>query len=187
VSGPITTALRRAQAETFTAPAPAPVRVGPVVLLLSAELDVLGQTPSTADYLRALVPTAGEPIPAAAYNVGAQLLANQAGVDANPASARVHLAQGRWLTLRADTIGSSVAVSIEDSPPSDRLAVFGRAYGLSERERDLLDHLAGGRDTREVAQVMHLSEHTVQDHLKSVFDKTGTRSRAGLLSRAIGT
>jgi DNA-binding CsgD family transcriptional regulator len=187
VTAPVTTALRLAQAETFTTPVAPPVRVGPVVLLLSAELDVLGQTPSTRDYLRLLVPSAGEPVPAAAYNVGAQLLANQAGVDANPASARVHLAQGRWLTLRADTIAGSLAVSIEDSPPADRLAVFGRAYGLSVRERDLLDHIAGGHDTREVAGLMHLSEHTVQDHLKSVFAKTGTRSRAGLLSRAIGT
>jgi DNA-binding CsgD family transcriptional regulator len=189
ICGPVTTALRRAQAGTFTAPAPPAVRVGPVVLLLSAELEVVGQTPSTRDYLRVLVPTAGEPIPAAAYNVGAQMLASQAGVDANAASARVHLAQGRWLTLRAAPIGAdaTIAVSIEDSPPGDRLAMFGRAYGLSERERALLDHLAAGRDTREVARLMHLSEHTVQDHLKSVFGKTGTRSRAGLISRAAGT
>jgi DNA-binding CsgD family transcriptional regulator len=189
VSGTVTTALRRAQADTFAAAAPPSMRSGPVVLLLSADLDVLGQTPSTREYLRVLVPTAGEPIPAAAYNVGAQLLANRAGVDAHPASARVHLSDGRWLTLRAATIGAdhTVAVSIEDSSPADRLRVFARAHGLSERERDLLRHLAGGSDTRDVARLMHLSEHTVQDHLKSVFDKTATRSRRSLLSRAIGT
>ena len=34
---------------------------------------------------------------------------------------------------------------------------------------------------------MFLSENTVQDHLKSIFAKTGTRSRRALLSRALGT
>ena len=41
-------------------------------------------------------------------------------------------------------------------------------------------------DTRDVAARMFLSAHTVQDRLKSVFDKTGTRSRRTLLARALG-
>jgi DNA-binding CsgD family transcriptional regulator len=190
MTGPVTTALRQALAGTFAGTElgtrPRTERAGPVVLLLSASLEVLGQTPTTTEYLRTLVPTTGEPVPAAAYNVAAQLLANEAGVDANPPSARVHLADGRWLTLRAARIGADIAVSIEDSSPAERLSVFARAYGLSERESDLLRHLAGGSDTRDVAGRMHLSEHTVQDHLKSIFAKTSTRNRRTLLSRAIG-
>jgi len=186
VIGPVTTALRRAQALTFNGTPSTTERAGPVVLLLDGELEVLGQTAATTEYLRTLVPTSGQPIPAAAYNVAAQLLANEAGVDANAPSARVHLADGRWLTLRAARIGADVAVSIEDSSPAERLAVFARAYGLSDRESDLLRHLAGGSDTRDVAGRMHLSEHTVQDHLKSIFAKTSTRNRRTLLSRAIG-
>jgi DNA-binding CsgD family transcriptional regulator len=34
---------------------------------------------------------------------------------------------------------------------------------------------------------MFVSEHTVQDHLKSIFTKTSVRSRGALLSRALGT
>ena len=42
-------------------------------------------------------------------------------------------------------------------------------------------------DTRTLARQMSLSEHTVTDHLKSVFAKTGARDRITVLSRALGT
>jgi hypothetical protein len=45
---------------------------------------------------------------------------------------------------------------------------------------------AGARSGSDQTEA-RLSENTVQDHLKSIFDKTGTRSRRALLSRAAGT
>ena len=65
--------------------------------------------------------------------------------------------------------------------------LFGRACGLSEREHELLGQLATGTDTRDIAARMFVSAYTVQDHLKSVFTKTGTRSRRFLLARALGS
>ena len=186
----ITTALRCSQADTFAAPSAAERGPrGPVVLVLSEALEVLAQTAETEAYLRTLVPPAGErdPVPAAAYNVAAQLLAVEAGVDANPPWARVHLAAGRWLTLRAARLDGDIAVTIEDSAPSERAALFARAYGLSGRETELLDHLVRGSDTRDLARLMFLSPHTVQDHLKSIFAKTEVHSRRSLLARALGT
>lgn len=160
-----------------------------MVLLLSAGLDVLGQTPQTHEYLQALIPPeqGRAPVPACAYNVAAQLLAVESGVDDHEASARVHLAAGLWLTLRAARLGADIAVTIEESAPAERLDLFARASALSARESELLTHLASGADTREVAARMFVSEHTVQDHLKSVFAKTRTRSRRTLLARALGT
>jgi DNA-binding CsgD family transcriptional regulator len=61
-----------------------------------------------------------------------------------------------------------------------------RAFGLSARESELLSHLGTGADTRELARRMFLSEHTVQDHLKSIFAKTSAHNRRTLLSRALG-
>ena len=193
----VTRALRRCQANTFVVrAADRPRRPGPVVLLLSPDLQVLGQTPETLEYLRVLVPPAAghAPIPANAYNVGAQLLAVEAEVDRNPPSARVHLSDGLWVSLRAARIGDAgsagernIAVTIEETAPAERVSLFGRAYGLSPREIELLGHLTTGLDTRELAGRMFLSQHTVQDHLKSVFSKTATRSRGALLSRALGT
>jgi DNA-binding CsgD family transcriptional regulator len=189
VAPPLTRELRRCAAGTFMATGQAR-HPGPVVLLLDEDLHVLGQTPQTNDYLARLLPPPGDvdPVPAAAYNVAAQLLAVEHGVDEQPPLARVHLAGGRWLTLRAARLGpeARIAVTIEDCSPVERAAVFARACGLSARETELLRHLAGGADTRTIAAAMYLSENTVQDALKSIFDKTGTRSRRALLSHALG-
>lgn len=186
---PVTTALRRCQAETFLLRPPERTRPGPVVLLLSPDLDVLGQTPQTHEYLRALVPpSAGRaPVPAGAYNVAAQLLAVEAGVDEHPPTTRVHLGDGRWLTLRAARIGADIAVTIEEASPMERISLFTRAFGLSARETELVERLSAGLDTREAAARMFVTENTVQDHLKSIFAKTSSRSRRALLSRALGT
>jgi DNA-binding CsgD family transcriptional regulator len=193
---PLTLALRRSQASTFTTGRKQELpHVGPVVLLLSAELVVRGQTAETMGYLRVLVPPeeGQQPIPAAAYNVAAQLLAVEAVVDSNLPSARVHLSDSRWMTVRAARIEGpgptprrDIAVTIEETSAAQRVDLFARAFGLSARERVLLEHLATGSDTRELARQMLLSENTVQDHLKSVFAKTGANSRRALLSRALG-
>ncbi len=192
---PATDALRRAQARTFAAAAPAPTRTGPAVLVLSPQLEVRAQTAETDAYLRALVPTDADrrPIPAGAYNVAAQLLAVEAGVDHHPASARVHLGAGTWLTMGAARVETAepsaegdIAVTIELSSPGERRDLFSRAHGLSARESELVEHLAEGADTATVARRMFVSEHTVQDHLKSIFAKTGVRTRRTLLSRAVG-
>jgi DNA-binding CsgD family transcriptional regulator len=191
VAAPVTEALRRCQARTFDAVPAAPERTGPVVLMLSPDLEVRAQTPETDRYLRALVPPddEGRPVPSGAYNVAAQLLAVEAGVDDHPPSARVHLGGGAWLTLRAARIGDAsadIAVTIETSSPAERTEVFARALGLSAREEELLGHLVAGADTRHLAGQMFLSEHTVQDHLKSIFAKSGTRNRRTLIARAAG-
>jgi DNA-binding CsgD family transcriptional regulator len=196
VAAPVTTALRRCQANTFVGRPRVSGRPGPVVLLLSPGLEVLGQTPATHDYLRVLVPPVdgGAPVPASAYNVAAQLLAVEAGADGSPPLARMHFSDGMWLSLRAARIGDAeppdmrnIAVTIEEAAPAERLSMFVRAFGLSAREAELLSHLGSGADTKEIARRRFLSEHTVQDHLKSIFSKTSTRNRHALLSRALGT
>ena len=107
-------------------------------------------------------------------------------MDDHPPSARVHLSDGLWLTLRAARLGEDIAVTIEECSPGERLDLYARAIGLTGRESELLGLLAEGLDTKTVAGRMFLSEHTVQDHLKSVFAKAGTRSRRTVLSRALG-
>jgi len=196
VSASIAGGLRRCQAATFAAPAVAAQRaMGPVVLLLDDQLRILSQTAASDDWLRVLVPPAHgrPPIPASAYNVAAQLIASERLVDMNPALVRVHLTEGFWVTIRAARLsrsdgqgGGGIAVTIEEASPVDRLEVFSLAFSLSARERELVTLLASGGGTAEVSERLFVSENTVQDHLKSIFQKTSTHSRRTLLSRALG-
>lgn len=191
-----TPALRRSLAPTFIVGAGELERPREaVVLLLSDDLQPLTQTPRTDAYLRALLPTDADrvPVPAGAYNVAAQLLAREQGVDPHPPSARVFLSDGLWVTLRAARmVGSahgsgSIAVSFEPTPPTERTSLYARVVGLSDRETELLHHLVAGTDTRELARRLFVSEHTVQDHLKSIFEKADARSRRVLIARATGS
>ena len=107
-----------------------------------------------------------------------RLLATEAGVSDNPPLARVHLSDGRWLTLRAARIGTAqpahardIAVSIEPAAPGDGVSVFVRASGLTPRETELLRQLVARATTRDIARHMFVSEHTVQDHFKSIFTR----------------
>jgi DNA-binding CsgD family transcriptional regulator len=195
IAAPVTATLRRTLAATFVPVAPRRAH-GPGIMLLGPDLYVRAQTPETDAYLRTLVPPEGDraAVPSGAYNVAAQLLATEAGIDANPPTARVHLDGGTWLTLRAARIGPAergpqrdIAVGIEQVTPDARAALFARVHGLSPRQAELLIALASGADTRDLADRLFLSEHTVQDHVRSMFAKTGVRSRAALLARAFGT
>jgi DNA-binding CsgD family transcriptional regulator len=190
---PLTEGIRMAQARTFAADTKPLELAGPAVVLLDAELRVVSQTATAGATLRVLNPPGEEPIPdpipAAALNVGAALVAAEAGVPVGPPWSRVHLGAGRWVTLRAERMTGAVelAVTIEVSTVAERREVFALAHGLSPREREVLGHLATGADSRTMARALVLSEHTVNDHVGAVLAKTGTPTRQVLLSRIAGS
>lgn len=193
LSGFVLPALRRAQLDTFETPSTLDLD-GPAVLLLNDDLAVVGQTDRSEHYLRALLPAdvGRNVIPAAALNVAAQLLAVEAGVDDRPAQARVQVPGRSWMTTSAARISAttpkapSIAVSIEPTPPTERASLYGRFAGLTGRETDVLDTVVAGHDSRYAARILAISEHTLQDHLKSIFAKTRTDSRRLLVARATG-
>ena len=137
-------------------------RTGPLARAGSPRRDA-----ATREYLRTLVPPGEGRAPAGAYNVAAQLLAIEGGVDANPATARVHLTGRRWLHLRRP---AGWAVAPTPATPSrghhrgrltaERIDLFARCCGLSPRETELLALLAAGHDTRDSRGHDGVSEHT---------------------------
>jgi len=51
------------------------------------------------------------------------------------------------------------------------------ALGLTARELEILEQIASGKSTREIAAALFVSENTVKTHASRVFDKLNVRRR----------
>jgi DNA-binding CsgD family transcriptional regulator len=103
------------------------------------------------------------------------------------ARARVQTRSGAWLLLYGTPLAGGgdgrTAVIIQPATPNEVAPLVALAYGLTERECDITRLCMQGRATKEIAAALHVSAYTVQDHLKSIFDKTGVRSRNELVGQ----
>jgi DNA-binding CsgD family transcriptional regulator len=164
-------------------------------LTLDAGLGITGRSAPAADWLGLLQPGPRpyEAVPAEVFNVAAQLLAREAGVDSHAASARVPIGFGQWAVLRSFRMNvgndgeAPLAVTIQECPAAERLEVFARCFGLTPRQRSLLGLAASGLDTATLAAALGITPYTVQDQFKAVFAACGVRSRNALLALALGT
>lgn len=52
--------------------------------------------------------------------------------------------------------------------------------GLTRRQSEIARLVSDGRTNREIAQVLHISEHTVEHHVSGIFERLGLHSRAQL-------
>ncbi|SFU71981.1 helix-turn-helix transcriptional regulator [Alicyclobacillus macrosporangiidus] len=71
-------------------------------------------------------------------------------------------------------VAAEVAVSLEAAGVPPRVA-------LTEREREVLSLAGQGYTNREIARKLHISAHTVKNHMSSIFRKLGIRDRRQLL------
>jgi DNA-binding CsgD family transcriptional regulator len=108
--------------------------------------------------------------------------------DADPQShvIAVPTASG-WITLHASLpegrAAGRVAIVLERAATAQATALRLEAYGVSPREREVAVLLARGLSNTEIAAGLVLSLYTVQDHVKSLFEKTGVTSRRELVAR----
>jgi DNA-binding NarL/FixJ family response regulator len=62
-----------------------------------------------------------------------------------------------------------------------RVREASRATGLTERELEVLRHMATGASNAEIAAQLIVSEATIKTHVSAVFLKLGVRDRAGAI------
>jgi len=117
-----------------------------------------------------------------------------AGRDGGPATIRVRTRTGRWLALHAsrqqplsdprtpDDAAPAVIV-VGPAAPTQVAPLLAGAYGLSPREQEVTAAVARGLSTADAARELHMSPHTVRDHLKAIFGKLGVSSRGELVAR----
>lgn len=167
----------------------------PGVVLLADDLSVVASTPQ-AECLLALLEgdqPSGLPLPVPVHAVAAALRVVERGTTSSDAlpSTRVRTRDGRWLNLHASRLQgpaneSRIAVVVEPAEPRATVPILLAAHGLSPREAAVARLVLRGESTRTISDTLRISRHTVQDHLTSIFDKVGVRSRRDLVGRLIG-
>ncbi|AQZ63325.1 putative transcriptional regulator [[Actinomadura] parvosata subsp. kistnae] len=93
---------------------------------------------------------------------------------------------GRWLMIEGQALDADgtgdVAVVIQSPAAPLVLPSFCDWYALTPRERQVLELLCRGAAPKQVARLLGLSAHTVHDHLKALFRKTGAGGRDELMA-----
>jgi DNA-binding CsgD family transcriptional regulator len=159
----------------------------PGVVVLDEDLRPLSWTAGALPWIDVL--PSGEPyatsgmLPTVVYPAAA--LARSGG-PAFGARALVRALDGRWVMIEAARLegerDGEIAVTLRSATANETFDLLCRIYALSEREQDVVALLVAGLDTRAITERLFISPHTVQDHLKSVFEKIDVHSRRELLA-----
>jgi DNA-binding CsgD family transcriptional regulator len=156
----------------------------PGLILLAPDDSVVGRNPAADQWLEELNWQEAGQIPIEIHSLAFRL--RRADASTRLAPLRVRSRTGRWINLQASWVSGEdrkvVAVIIEEATPDEVAPIVMSAYGLTEQERAVSGLVFRGHSTHEISQRLHIAEHTVQDHLKSIFDKTGVRSRRELVA-----
>jgi DNA-binding CsgD family transcriptional regulator len=82
--------------------------------------------------------------------------------------------------------GLLIGVRIERFQPPNSLASAATRFHISPRELQVLALLLDGNHLDQIATQLHITSSTVQDHIKSMLDKTESRNRSELIGRVLG-
>ena len=162
----------------------------PGLLVLSSDMEIESATPGTEDWIVDLPGGSyGGRLPAVVVAVAESALRSADGRDApgEVALARVLSESGRWVVLHGATLVGGgnlrVAVIVEAAHPARIVPLLMSAYGLTEREQEVTRLVLQGESTGTIAERLVVSPHTVQQHLKNIFEKTGVRARRDLIGK----
>jgi DNA-binding CsgD family transcriptional regulator len=163
----------------------------PGLLVLSQEGEVESAMPGVERWLAALPDgdwDAGR-LPSAVLAVAGRALRTAEHPDqpGEVAVSRVLSRSGTWVVLHGASLVTGgarrVAVIVEPAHPARIAPLLMSVYGLTEREQQVTQLVLQGNSTAEIAERLVVSAHTIQQHLKRIFDKTGVRSRRDLVGK----
>ena len=157
------------------------------VVILRGDDTIEGATPPARRWLGVLFDSTGgtDAAPLTMVSVAQQARRVARGDSEEPATARLPARSGGWHRLDGSLLEGSdrVAVMISSGVEAGLADLIARAHGLSARERQVTSLTLQGLSTRDMAASLNVSPYTIQDHLKSIFDKVGVRSRRELAAR----
>ena len=191
LSEPIAEAFRRALL-TACVRTEEPCEDGPGVVVFDEAGAAESISPAAERWIAQMIEVPPPAVPADSKMVqvvAARARALRAGQDPIElgARSRVRTKSGQWLLLYGTRLPGGAdgrtAVIIQPAATHEVAPLVTLAYGLSERECQITRLCMTGQSTKEIAQTLSLSPYTVQDHLKSIFDKTGARSRGELVGQ----
>ncbi len=159
---------------------------GPGLVMLAADGAVAGLNGAAGQWLEDLGGHAdGSDLPIEISALAARLRHLPPTEPARP-RLQVRTRSGRWAVLHASWMDAPaeklITVIIQEAAPAEVAPLIMAAYGLTDRERTISALVCQGMSTRQIAGQLHLTADTVQDHLKSVFDRTGVHSRGQLVA-----
>ncbi|MCL2394742.1 MAG: LuxR C-terminal-related transcriptional regulator [Acidimicrobiaceae bacterium] len=166
----------------------------PGTIIVDEELSVVAATPAAWDWIDRLglvKPNEAEPLPGFFYSVAARVALSRAeGAEPPPAAqARLQAADGRWTVVRAAPLTGAAggyAITLEAARSEDLAPLLMRAWSLTAREREVARLVIDGLSTQDIAQALFISAHTVHDHVKAIFAKTGVTRRQDLVAALAG-
>ena len=82
--------------------------------------------------------------------------------------------------------GLFIGVRIDRFQPPHSLTGPAARFHISPRELQVLALLLDGAKLEEIGQKLHITTSTIQDHIRSMVDKTGSRNRTELIARVLG-
>lgn len=97
----------------------------------------------------------------------------------------IFAALGIWLGLKLTRTKETVVVKeIPVTLPFTRNAARVAELGITPRELEILEAIAAGASTREIAERFTVSENTVKTHTTRLFEKLDARRRTQAVQRA---
>lgn len=164
---------------------------GPGLVLLNGDGTLASVSPAAERWLSEVMddmPVEGAPLPRPLLAVAsrARAIADD-GLAGLLARCRVPTRSGRWLVLHGEQVQVAgedrVSVIVEPAPAVEIAPLIACAYGLTEREQQVMRCVLHGMANKEIAQALGLSPYTVSDHVRLIFEKVGVHSRTELAAR----